>query len=212
MKLRSFLILLLIALFSVAAFGQDENAKKDEKETSIGGAQHSSDIYGVKIGMTVPEALEAVFVNAERKPGEEKPDAQRREGKNNADIRVVYNSLPLGELQIVFEGGKIVREVALFYKSRPSIESLRLASSSDIGVAATGERFDDRYSIGFVDRKKQEKLWWRDEKSGDYEIRVSFISGNSLKDGQLWWQTIAVKALGVKPGKEKQFRKAFGLD
>jgi hypothetical protein len=87
---------------------------------------------------------------------------------------------------------------------------LRLASSSDIGAVNSGQRFDDRYTIGFVDSKKQEKLWWRDEKSiDDYEIRVSFLSGNILKDGSLWWQTILQKGIFVKPGDEKKFSNAM---
>ena len=209
MKLRVsklFVLLGVIALMVSGAFAQ-----KDEK-TSIGGPEHDFNIYGVTIGMDVPTALKAVFDNAKRKPGQEKPDVLRKEGKGKKDIRVLYNELPKGTLQIVFADGKYVKEITLGYKLRPSIESLRLPSSSNIGVAASGERFDDRYTIGFVDQKKQEKLWWRDEKSGNgYDIRLSFRSGNSLKDGQLWWQTITYKSINVLPGHEKKFKKAMGL-
>ena len=202
----------LAVVFSASAvFAQNAAEKKEKGIESIGGAEHEMNIYGVKIGMDIPTALEAVFRNANRKPGQEKPDAMKKEGKNNEDVRVLYNDLPAGTLQIVFAGGKVVSEIVLTYSSRPTIEDLRLPSSSDIGVATSGERYDDRYTIGFVDTKKQEKLWWRDESDGDFKVRLSFRSGNVLKDGQLWWQTIAQKAVTVVPGDEKKFRKAFKL-
>ncbi len=183
--------------------GQDSvPAAADEND------QHAGTIYGVSVGMTVSEALEGVYYSARRKPGEEKPDAMRKEEKG--DIRVLYKTLPLGELQIVFDQGKIVREIVLTYVQRPSIEDLRLPASSDIGVASSGARYDDRYSIGFVDTKKQEKLWWRDLQIGrGYQTRISFRSGNVLKDGQLWWQVITQKAVMVKPDDVKKFRKAI---
>lgn len=117
----------------------------------------------------------------------------------------------MAPLQIVFADGRFVKEVVLTYHNRPSIDALRLAPSSDIGVASSGERFDDRYSIGFVDSKKQEKLWWRDVETDGYEVRLAFKSGNSLKDGQLWWQTVSQKGITVAPGSEKDFEKAVGL-
>lgn len=196
-------------------FGQESGwLRKDakDKEASIGGVEHEMNIYGVKIGMDIPTALKAVFDNAKRKPGQEKPDSLKKEGKKKEDIRVLYNNLPKGSLQLVFAKGKYVKEIVLIYESRPTIEALRLASSSDIGVASSGERYDDRYTIGFVDSKKQEKLWWRDEKSGNgYDVRLSFRSGNVLRDGQLWWQTVSVKLITVLPGHEKKFSKAFTL-
>jgi len=207
-KIVAALVVALALTCPVASMAQSDSAGG----RSIGGEEHQLSIYGVRIGMDIPTALEAVFVNADRKPGQEKPDAMRKEGKNDEDVRVLYKDLPAGQLQIVFAGGKYVKEVVLNYTSRPSIEDLRLASSSDIGVASSGERFDDRYTIGFVDSKKQEKLWWRDEgKGSDYSLRLSFRSGNSLKDGQLWWQTISQKAITVTPGDEKKFAKAVGL-
>lgn len=193
---------------SAVVFAQDSG---DRKAGSIGGAEHGMNVYGVKIGMDIPTALEAVFRNANRKAGQEKPDAMRKEGKNDQDIRVLYNELPAGQLQILFAGGKVVSEIVLTYASRPTIEDLRLASSSDIGVASSGERYDDRYTIGFVDNKKQEKLWWRDESEGDFKVRLSFRSGNVLRDGQLWWQTLSQKAITIVPGDEKKFRKSFDL-
>jgi hypothetical protein len=209
--LIKWLAVFAIVLSGTAVFAQNAAEKKEKGYESIGGAEHEMNVYGVEIGMDIPTALEAVFRNADRKPGQEKPDAMRKEGKNNEDVRVLYNDLPAGSLQIVFAGGKVVSEIVLTYSSRPTIEDLRLASSSDIGVAAGGERYDDRYTIGFVDNKKQEKLWWRDESEGDYKVRLSFRSGNSLKDGQLWWQTVAQKAITVVPGDEKKFKKAFNL-
>lgn len=211
MNLRKSLKILIFSIVSTVLFAGGALAQADSKEKSIGGAEHEMNIYGVKIGMSVPAALEAVFRNANRKAGQEKPDAMRKEGKGEEDIRVLYNDLPEGQLQVVFAGGKFVKEIVLTYTSRPTIEDLRLPSSSDIGVATSGERYDDRYTVGFVDSKKQEKLWWRDESDGDYKVRLSFRSGNVLKDGQLWWQTLAQKAITVLPGDEKKFKKAMEL-
>lgn len=196
-----------ICIFALANVSAQKNA--DNKVKSIGGEEHDSNIYGVTIGMDVATALETVFTNANRQPGQEKPDALRKEGKDNKSVRVLYKNLPKGELQIVFDEGKYVKEIILSYSEKKNIDDLRLASSSDIGSANSGQRYDDRYTIGFVDSKKQEKLWWRDEKiDNQYEIRVSFLSGNILKDSTLWWQTIVQKAITVKPGDEKKFTKS----
>jgi hypothetical protein len=100
---------------------------------SIGGEEHEASIYGVKIGMGVPEALRAVFVTAQRKPGQEKPDAMRKEGKGNKDIRVVYKDLPKGELQIAFADGLYVKEIVLRYKGEINPDDLRLPFTSSIG-------------------------------------------------------------------------------
>lgn len=206
-KTNLFLILTLLILCISGVSAQE---KKDNEIKSIGGEEHETSIYGVKIGMDVPTALETVFVNANRKAGQEKPDAMKKEGKNEKDIRVLYKDLPKGDLQIVFADGKYVSEIALNYKEVKNIDDLRLASSGSIGAANAGQIYDDRYTIGFVDSKKQEKLWWRDEKApGGYEIRVSFLSGSSLKDGTLWWQTVVQKAISIKPGDEKKFAKAM---
>ncbi|MEP7037633.1 MAG: hypothetical protein ABI891_04765 [Acidobacteriota bacterium] len=202
-------LFLILTLFILGISGVSAQNKKDESVKSIGGEEHESNIYGVKIGMDIPTALQAVFVNANRQPGQEKPDAMKKEGAGDKDVRVLYKNLPKGDLQIIFADGKYVREVVLSYKEKKGIDDLRLASSGDIGAASAGQRYDDRYTIGFVNSKKQEKLWWRDEKtSDDYEIRVSFLSGNILKDGTLWWQIIVQKDISVKPGDEKKFAKA----
>lgn len=206
--------ILVLAIFFVGAngiFAQGSNDKKKvETVQSIGGKEHDTNILGVTIGMDVPTALETVFINAHRKPGQEKPDAKKNEGKDGRDIRVVYKSLPEGELQIVFADGKYVKEIVLRYAEVKRVTDLRLPNSSSIGEAESGERFDDRYTIGFVDNKKQEKLWWRDEKTEQgYEARVIFRSGNSLKDASGWWQTIVQKAIIVKPDNEDKFIKAI---
>ena len=100
---------------------------------SIGGDEHDSSVYGVTIGMDVPTALRAVFVNAGRKAGQEKPDALKKEGKGGSDVRVVYKDLPKGELQIVFAKGAYVREIVLRYKTELNADDLRLPYTSSIG-------------------------------------------------------------------------------
>ncbi len=120
--------------------------------------------------MDVPAALETVFVNAKRKPGEERPDAKREEGK---DVRVIYKKLAAGELQIVFAEGKWVKEVILSYSAPPSYEDLRLAPTGSMGGAGAsdtaegrlvmGKSYDDRYQIGYTSDRKLERYWWRDE-------------------------------------------------
>ncbi len=122
----------------------------------------------------------------------------------------MYKSLPEGELQIVFAGGKYVKEMVLRYSQVKRVAELRLPNSSDIGEVSSGERFDGRYTIGFVDNKKQEKLWWRDEKTEPgYQIRLTFLSGNLTKDTTMWWQTIVQKAITIKPGDEDAFSKTL---
>jgi len=161
MKIKYFTCTLLAAAFGLGQL----TAHAQLKDGSIGGKEHDMNVYGVKIGMDVSTALENVFVNANRSPGQERPDAKKNEGKDNKDVRAVYRSLPDGELQIVFAEGKYVSEIVLRYAQVKRVAELRLPNSSGIGEATSGERFDDRYTIGFVDNKKQEKLWWRDEKS-----------------------------------------------
>jgi hypothetical protein len=188
-------------LFAVPFYAQTE---------SIGGKEHEMNIYGVTIGMDVPTALQAVFTNANRQPGQERPDGKRNEGKDNKDVRVVYKNLPLGELQIVFAQGKFVKEMILRYAQTQRVAELRLPNSSNIGEVTSGERFDDRYTIGFVDNKKQEKVWWRDEKNDKgYQTRLTFLSGNLTKDTTMWWQTIVQKAITVKKDDEDKFLKAM---
>ena len=195
------LVFLLVIISSVSA----------QKETeSIGGKEHEMKIYGVTIGMDVPTALQTVFTNGSRQPGQERPDAKRNEGKDNKDIRVLYKNLPLGELQIVFAEGKYVKEIILRYAQIQRVSELRLPNSSNIGEVTSGERFDDRYTIGFVDNKKQEKLWWRDEKTDKgFQVRLAFLSGNLTKDTTQWWQTIVQKTITVKPEDSEKFMKAM---
>lgn len=191
--------------------GKADKSKSGANATnSIGGREHEAEIVGVRIGMDVPTALEAVFANASRKAGQEKPDAQRKEGKDGKDIRVLYKNLPQGDLQIVFADGKAVKEVVLKYALEQRLENLRLPANSGSGVALSGERFDDRYSIGFTDNKKQERLWWRDEKTErGFRQRVAFTSGNLLKGGSVGQDAIVYKTISVTPGDEDKFGATF---
>src|SRR5688500_13703914 len=178
--------------------------------------EHDAEILGVRVGMDVPAALEAVFVNAERRPGEERPDAKRNEGK---DVRVIYKKLAAGELQIVFAEGKWVREVVLTYAAKPYFADLRLAPTGSIAVVGIrdkldsvieyGGRYDDRYSIGYTSDRKLERFWWRDEPTpAGYRVRVGFVS-ERLVDGQLAAKTVARKLVGVTPGDEEKFKSAM---
>jgi len=179
-------------------------------QESIGGKEHEDNILGVKIGMTVPDALQAVFVNAHRQPGQEKPDAMRHEGKDNKDIRVLYKGLKDGEVQIVFADGKWVKEILLVYAGPHSIDELRLPSTSNIGVALGGERYDDRYTVGYTDANKLEQFWWRDESvQGGYRVRVGFISGKHTVGGAQGITTIARKIISITPGDGEKFLKAM---
>jgi hypothetical protein len=203
LKTTSLAVVLLLAL---AASARAQTSTPSE---------HDAEILGVRIGMDVPAALEAVFVNAKRKPGEEKPDAKRSEGK---DVRVIYKKLPQGELQILFAEGKWVKEVALTYAAKPYFADLHLAPTGSIAVVGIkdkidsvveyGGRYDDRYSIGYTSDRKLERLWWRDEAThAGYRVRVGFVS-ERLVDGQLAAKTIARKLLGVTPGDEEKFKRA----
>jgi hypothetical protein len=119
----------LSVIFTTIIFAQN----KDDKSKSIGGKEHEANIFGVTIGMDVPTALEKVFVNANRQPGQEKPDGKRSEGKDKKDIRVVYKNLPQGELQIVFADGMFVREMVLIYAKPPLLDDLRLPFTGSLG-------------------------------------------------------------------------------
>jgi hypothetical protein len=179
--------------------------------------EHGAEILGVRVGMDVPAALQAVFVNAKRRPGEERPDAKRTEGK---DVRVLYRKLPQGELQIVFAEGRWVKEVVLSYAAPPSYEDLRLAPTGSIRGAGTsdaaegrlvmGKSYDDRYQIGYTSDRKLERFWWRDEPAPEgYRVRVGFASERLAGNGQLAGKTIARKLVGVTPGDEEKFRRAM---
>ncbi|MFL6333489.1 MAG: hypothetical protein ACJ754_09300 [Pyrinomonadaceae bacterium] len=199
---------LLALCLTLAATARAQTSAPDE---------HDAEILGVRVGMDVPTALRAVFVNAKRKPGEEKPDAKRTEGK---DVRVLYKKLPQGELQILFAEGKWVKEVVLNYSAPPSYEDLRLAPTGSIGGAGTsdaaegrlvmGKKYDDRYEIGYTSDRKLERFWWRDEPAaGGYRVRVGFISERLAGNGQLAGKTIARKLVGVTPGDEEKLKRAL---
>jgi hypothetical protein len=195
------------------ATAQSKDTKEnrpDQSEKSIGGEQHDSNIYGVKIGMDVPTALEAVFISANRKKGQEKPDAMKKEGPDKSDTRVIYKDLPAGQLQILFANGKYVKEIVLNYAWPIQYSDLRLPYSGDVGVALDGERFDDRYTIGYTDSQRLQGVWWRDEKtSGEYKVRIIFTSSNRLKDSQFQFQKIVQKGIFVTPGDENKFADAL---
>lgn len=186
-------------------------------QTAAPQSEHDAEILGVRVGMDVPTALATVFVNAKRKPGEERPDAKRNEGK---DVRVVYKKLPQGELQIVFAEGKWVKEIILSYSAPPSYEDLRLAPTGSMGSAGTsdtadgslvmGKKYDDRYQIGYTSDRKLERFWWRDDSTPEgYRIRVGFVSERLAGNGQLAGKTIARKTVGVTPGDEEKFKRAM---
>lgn len=191
----------------LATFGQTVSAEAPATQ-SIGGPQHEDNILGVKVGMDVPTALKTIFDNSGRKEGQEKPDAKRNEGKDNKDIRVLYKGLKEGEVQIVFAGGKRVKEILLVYAGPVPIDSLRLPASSSIGEAMGGQRYDDRYTIGYTGTNKLEQFWWRDENMpAGYRVRVGFISG---KRGAAQGITaIARKLISVTPGDEEKFLTAM---
>jgi hypothetical protein len=179
------------------------------QERSIGGHQHDADILGVKIGMDVPTALQTIFVNSRRKPGQEKPDAKKAEGNDNQDIRVLYKGLKDGEVQILFAAGRYVKEIVLIYAAPPHSNELRLVPSSSIKEAMGGERYDDRYSVGFTSNKKEEQLWWRDEKTpAGYRIRVGFVSKKLKEEPSVQYRAIVMKTISVTPGDEAEFLKA----
>ncbi|MFL6211470.1 MAG: hypothetical protein ACJ74W_21655 [Pyrinomonadaceae bacterium] len=197
------------ALLCLSLGGGSHAAQEQEK--SIGGKEHEDNILGVRIGMDVPTALEAVFRNGQRKPGQEKPDAKKNEGKDNKDVRVLYKGLKVGELSIVFAEGKWVKEIMLIYAGAIPVDTLRLPYSSNIGEALSGLRYDDRYNIGFTSTDKRERYWWRDENTpAGYHVRVGFISGKLTSAGSATYTTVARKIITVTPGDEAAFLKAMG--
>jgi len=192
------MVLSLAALFASlaaadAARGQDA------------GAPHDPEIYGVRIGMDVPTALQAVFVNAKRQPGQEKPDALHNEGN---DKRVLYK-LKEGNLQIVFADGKWVREIQMEFAKPLLQDDLKLLDTGTTFGNAGGEtRRDDRYSVGFTGDDKKERYWWRDEATdAGYRIRIGFVSAKLTKGG-LSSKEIVRKVVGVVPEDKNKFAKA----
>lgn len=180
-----------------------------QQEQSIGGKEHEDNVLGVKIGMDVTTALQTIFENSGRKPGQEKPDAKKNEGKDKKDIRVLYKNLAVGEVQIVFADGQRVREILLLYKNQPRTYDLRLPATGYIGGAMRGERYDDRYTVGFTGSDQRERYWWRDAKTAEgYHVRVGFVSGKLTTSGSLQQETIVRKLISVMPGDEEKFSKA----
>ena len=193
-------VLVVLTLSVLQAFAREQQ--------SVGGKEHKDNVLGVKIGMDVPTALQTIFENSGRKPGQEKPDARKNEGKDNKDIRVLYKNLTVGEVQIVFAGGQRVKEILLSYKNQPRTFDLRLPSTGYIGGASSGERYDDRYTVGFTGSDKRERYWWRDDKTaGGYHVRVGFVSGKLTTSGSLQQETIVRKIISVMPGDEEKFLK-----
>lgn len=196
-----------VLLMLLASAAPSQNTQK-----SIGGREHDDNILGVRIGMTVSQALEAVFVNANRKPGQEKPDAMRNEGADKKDVRVLYNDLKIGKLQIVFAQGKWVKEIVLDYYQRPLYDELRLAPSGNIGDAMGGERYDDRYTVAFTEESvaKRQRIWYRDEKTNlGFRERIQFISGKKPDDATIEGKQIIRKVISVLPADEEKFLKAM---
>ena len=195
----------LLGIFLTPGYSQ-------EPVKSIGGKEHDDNILGVRLGMTVPQALEAVFVNANRKPGQEKPDAMRNEGADKKDVRVLYNDLKIGKLQILFAQGKLVREIVLDYSQRPLYDELRLAPTGNIGDAMGGERYDDRYTVAFTEESaaKRQRVWYRDEKTDQgFRERIQFISGKKPDDTTIEGKQIIRKVILVLPADEEKFLKTM---
>ena len=192
-------------------------AARAQKPAAAG--EHDEEILGVRVGMSVPEALQAVYEHTATSPAPQRPDALKEEGKEKRDVRVVYRGLKEGELQIVFAGGKagFVREVWLTYAKQPTQSDLRLPQTGSIASAGdvlnsslnSGEKVDDRYSIGFTDDKKTERFWWRDGAGrGPYAVRVGFVSGDLRRGGANAGSVVARKVVMVRPGDEEKFWKA----
>ena len=198
------------ALVALLALGLQVAQAQAEPAKSMGGKEHEDNILGVGIGMDVPTALETVFRNAQRKPGQERPDAKKNEGKDKRDVRVLYKGLKAGELSIVFADGKWVKEIMLIYAGPIPIDTLRLPDSSNIGTAMSGLRYDDRYDVGFTSTTKNERYWWRDENTPDgYRVRIGFISGKLTVGSAATNTTVARKIITVTPGDEDKFLKAM---
>ncbi len=204
--------LVVVALLTLAT-----NAQERRKTNSP--SEHDNQILGVRIGMNVSDALKAVFEHTATMPAPQKPDALRKEDKNSADIRVIYKNLKEGEIQIVFAGGNtgVVREVMLTYAKHPTVSDLHLPLTGSISASGdvlnsglnSGERFDDRYTIGFTSDRKTERYWWRDEQLKDgYSLRIAFVSGDLKSGGAMAESIITRKLVTVKPGDEQRFWKA----
>ncbi len=82
------------------------------------------------------------------------------------------------------------------------------------GESYDGTRFDDRYSVGFTDIRKVQRVWWRDEKMPPgFSVRIQFFSPDKLKDAGAKFVVTAVrKLLYVTPGDEAKFTQAFSTN
>ncbi|HEX8852734.1 MAG TPA: hypothetical protein VF754_04565 [Pyrinomonadaceae bacterium] len=190
----------VLALASVAV--------AQERAAGVGDA-HAAGVFGVEIGMDVPTALQSVFVNAQRKPGQERPDAKKNEGKENKDVRVLYK-LSEGNLQIVFAEGRWVKEIFFEYAKPLATDDLKLLDSTATFANTGGEtRRDDRYAVGFTGDDKKEKFWWRDERTvSGYRVRVGFVSGKLTKGG-LASKEVTRKIVTVMPEDADKFAQAM---
>jgi hypothetical protein len=116
----------------------------------------------------------------------------------------------VGKLQILFADGKWVSNVTLVYASPHPVDELRLPPTSNISAAMGGQRYDDRYTVGYTDTKKLEQYWWRDELTpGGYRVRIGFISGKQTASGSRDVTSVARKIMSVTPGDEEKFRQAM---
>jgi len=199
---------------TLLAIGIGSDFAQDRQNESGPANEHEDNVLGVKLGMDVESSLKAVFVKADRKPGQERPDALRYEGKDKKDVRVLYNNLKVGKLQIVFAGGKWVREITLDYAKPPIYEDLRLAPNGQSYNAISGQRFDLRYTIGYTEENeaKRQRVWYRDDKTPfEFRERIEFVSGKHPDSGSLEGNQIVRKAIFVTPGDEEKFYKTvFG--
>ena len=221
-RLRLVVALFAIALCAPTFFAQEKSQDASQAKPQTGAlSEHEDQILGVRPGMSVPDALKAVFEHTATDPAPQRPDGLKDEGKDKKDIRVVYKNLKEGELQIVFAGGRsgFVREVTLTYAKQPTVSDLRLPQSGSIAASGnvldsalnSGERYDNRYTIGFTDNRKTERFWWRDEPGKEgYSIRVGFVSGKLNSGGAMADSVIVRKVLMVKPGEEEKFWKVVG--
>jgi len=176
-------------------------------------AQHESDVLGVKIGMDIPTALETVFRNSGRPAGKERPDGKKMEGKDKKDVRVFYQDLKEGTLQIVFAEGKRVKEIIMEYKKPLLSDDLRLLeTTSTYGNNSGDTQRDDRYAVGFTSEQKRERYWWRDEKTPEgYRVRIGFISANLTKGG-MSSKEIARKIIVIHPEDATKFAKTVAAE
>lgn len=197
-----------LCLFGSVLFSQSQKVESERKTTS----EHEDSILGVTLGMDVPTALQLVFVNAHRNPGQEKPDAKKVEGPDKKDVRVLYAGLAVGDLQIAFAEGKFVREIVLDYALKPVFSDLQLAPSGSIGSVQGGERYDDRYSVGYTNENgpNKQRVWYRDAKTPlGFSERIEFISGKRPDDAIGEGKLIVRKMILVTPGDEKKFLAAM---